>query len=120
MTITAAYKFPPGCPVTVPTASECTEEQLLELATAAVLSRDDLWALLGSQDHVREICRLLVEWYEPDLRAAKESLGRTTNLLLQELRNGINLARRVEVLDQESTVYRAAIQTLDRREAGEW
>lgn len=66
-TATAAYRFPPAKPVTVPPAHLCEREDLLDLAAGAVRHRDQLWALLGSSEHVVAICRLLVEHVEPEL-----------------------------------------------------
>jgi hypothetical protein len=61
---TLQRRFPPARPF-APSAADCTEEDLLELAAGAARDGNELYALLASRDHVRRICALLVE-YAPE------------------------------------------------------
>lgn len=72
-TVTQGYRFPPAKP-DVPPADRCSRDDLLQLAADAMSNGDDLWSLLGSREHVRAICRLLVEQIEPESRAADEQI----------------------------------------------
>lgn len=59
---TQQYRFPPARPH-APAAADCTEDDLLELAADALRNDADLWALLGSREHVRRICELVERQY---------------------------------------------------------
>lgn len=69
-TITASYRFPPARPWI--TVDRCTPDDLLDIAGGAAHQLEQLRSLCDSEDHVRAICRLLVERIEPKLRAAQE------------------------------------------------
>jgi hypothetical protein len=72
-TQTAAYRFPPSRPE-LPAAA-CSPEQLLDIASGAYQQRDQLWALVGSSDHVAAICRDYAERVEPALRDAETRIA---------------------------------------------
>lgn len=125
-TTTPSYRFPPITPLAGP-AEECTREELLDLAAGAVSQQDQLWALVGSQPHVKAICRLLVERFEPELRTAlqqldvargvaatalaglereKRSHQQTLELMISEMKESVRLAELGGKLSSESRQLR--------------
>ena len=57
-TETVAYRFPPVRPC-APPADECSDEDLFTIVADALRNGHDLYALLGSRDHVRAILDLV-------------------------------------------------------------
>lgn len=123
-------------PAPVPAAEDCTEDELLELAARGMRAAWDL-----GHDHLKAICRLLVERVEPRARDAEAKLeiarglasvhlrayrqelaasAQTTRLLVKELGASIELAREVEILRQENLMLRAAVKTLGGEDGGQW
>jgi len=71
-TVTAGYYFPPARPTTVPPAHLCEREDLQDVAAGAAQHHEQLWALLGSSEHVKAICR---DYSESEYRHAREVLA---------------------------------------------
>lgn len=57
-TETSAYRFPPARPC-APSAADCTDEDLYAIVGDALRNGHDLYALLGSSEHVRAILELV-------------------------------------------------------------
>lgn len=57
-TETSVYRFPPARPC-APPAADCTDEDLFAIVGDALRNGHDLYALLGSRDHVRAILELV-------------------------------------------------------------
>lgn len=92
-TATPGYRFPPAAPELA--ADRCSRDDLLDIAAGAVRQRDQLWALVGSQDHVQAICddygKLAVE--HKDLRENNDEQFAAIVTLKRELafQQGIGL-----------------------------
>lgn len=71
--VTQQYHYPPARPL-APAPTDCSDEDLLQLAMDASRNNEDLWALLSSGAHVQSLCQLIVDLW-PARRCALRRVG---------------------------------------------